>query len=176
MRFRLSDGEFPCSYGCQSYVEIKHKLDVRLTGFRRSYFVATFTLHNSWNCQNCRSLFGHRGAARCWPQLFYASPSWPPVADKSWSDLLCSILAGQMWSRRDKSREVVNSHSLWHCFQTFVTQGAGPDFMRSLQQANLMKVSLIIFKGFIKLPVVSVVMWIGLLSVTSHSNPGLCIV
>lgn len=35
VRFRLSDGEFPCSYGCQSYVEIKHKLDVRLTGFRR---------------------------------------------------------------------------------------------------------------------------------------------
>ncbi|KAE9554820.1 hypothetical protein FO519_001935 [Halicephalobus sp. NKZ332] len=34
VRFRLSDGEFPCSYGCQSYVEIKHKLDVRLTGFR----------------------------------------------------------------------------------------------------------------------------------------------
>jgi hypothetical protein len=34
IRFRLSDGEFPCSYGCQSYVEIKHKLDVRLTGFR----------------------------------------------------------------------------------------------------------------------------------------------
>lgn len=39
VRFRLSDGEFPCSYGCQSYVEIKHKLDVRLTGFRRfAYF------------------------------------------------------------------------------------------------------------------------------------------
>ncbi|RCN37488.1 hypothetical protein ANCCAN_16612 [Ancylostoma caninum] len=35
VRFRLSDGEFPCSYGCQSYVEIKHKLDIRLTGFRR---------------------------------------------------------------------------------------------------------------------------------------------
>ncbi|KAI6241537.1 CBR-TOH-1 protein [Aphelenchoides fujianensis] len=35
IRFRLSDGEFPCSYGCQSYVEIKHKVDVRLTGFRR---------------------------------------------------------------------------------------------------------------------------------------------
>ncbi|VDO23514.1 unnamed protein product [Brugia timori] len=34
VRFRLSDGEFPCSYGCQSYVEIKHKLDIRLTGFR----------------------------------------------------------------------------------------------------------------------------------------------
>ncbi|KAF7639534.1 Zinc metalloproteinase [Meloidogyne graminicola] len=34
IRFRLSDGEFPCSYGCQSYVEIKHKLDIRLTGFR----------------------------------------------------------------------------------------------------------------------------------------------
>uniref|UniRef100_A0A914ZYX2 Zinc metalloproteinase n=1 Tax=Parascaris univalens TaxID=6257 RepID=A0A914ZYX2_PARUN len=34
VRFRLSDGEFPCSYGCQSYIEIKHKLDVRLTGFR----------------------------------------------------------------------------------------------------------------------------------------------
>ncbi|VDD96545.1 unnamed protein product [Enterobius vermicularis] len=34
VRFRLSDGEFPCSYGCQSYVEIKHKLDLRLTGFR----------------------------------------------------------------------------------------------------------------------------------------------
>jgi len=34
VRFRLSDGEFPCSYGCQSYVEIKHKRDVRLTGFR----------------------------------------------------------------------------------------------------------------------------------------------
>uniref|UniRef100_A0A1I8AC99 CUB domain-containing protein n=1 Tax=Steinernema glaseri TaxID=37863 RepID=A0A1I8AC99_9BILA len=34
VRFRLSDGEFPCSYGCQSYVEIKHKMDVRLTGFR----------------------------------------------------------------------------------------------------------------------------------------------
>ncbi|KHN73310.1 Zinc metalloproteinase nas-26 [Toxocara canis] len=34
IRFRLSDGEFACSYGCQSYVEIKHKLDVRLTGFR----------------------------------------------------------------------------------------------------------------------------------------------
>ncbi|KAI6176963.1 CBR-TOH-1 protein [Aphelenchoides bicaudatus] len=34
VRFRLSDGEFPCSYGCQSYVEIKHKVDVRLTGFR----------------------------------------------------------------------------------------------------------------------------------------------
>jgi len=34
VRFRLSDGEFPCSYGCQSYVEIKHKQDVRLTGFR----------------------------------------------------------------------------------------------------------------------------------------------
>lgn len=38
IRFRLSDGEFPCSYGCQSYVEIKHKLDLRLTGFRRFYF------------------------------------------------------------------------------------------------------------------------------------------
>uniref|UniRef100_A0A1I7ZE19 Metalloendopeptidase n=1 Tax=Steinernema glaseri TaxID=37863 RepID=A0A1I7ZE19_9BILA len=34
VRFRLSDGEFPCTYGCQSYVEIKHKMDVRLTGFR----------------------------------------------------------------------------------------------------------------------------------------------
>lgn len=34
VRFLLTDGEFPCSYGCQSYVEIKHKLDVRLTGFR----------------------------------------------------------------------------------------------------------------------------------------------
>lgn len=38
IRFRLSDGEFPCSYGCQSYVEIKHKIDVRLTGFRRFYY------------------------------------------------------------------------------------------------------------------------------------------
>uniref|UniRef100_A0A914E4K0 Metalloendopeptidase n=1 Tax=Acrobeloides nanus TaxID=290746 RepID=A0A914E4K0_9BILA len=34
IRFRLTDGEFPCSYGCQSYVEIKHKVDFRLTGFR----------------------------------------------------------------------------------------------------------------------------------------------
>ncbi|VDK42376.1 unnamed protein product [Anisakis simplex] len=44
IRFRLSDGEFPCSYGCQSYVEIKHKLDVRLTGFRRFSFVDKFIL------------------------------------------------------------------------------------------------------------------------------------
>ncbi|VDN57328.1 unnamed protein product [Dracunculus medinensis] len=34
IRFKIIDGEFPCSYGCQSYIEIKHKLDVRLTGFR----------------------------------------------------------------------------------------------------------------------------------------------
>lgn len=58
VRFRLSDGEFPCSYGCQSYVEIKHKLDIRLTGFRRWAF-RIFWKFSQGIVQNQRFFFGN---------------------------------------------------------------------------------------------------------------------